>query len=98
MSGADWCHFSVRLARSRAHMIAKGASVPFEDERYAYVVAAREPIARSAAARIIKPPVETRPGVTLPLCEADGLRNTFIARRDKDAYRRVRKLEWGDLF
>ena len=78
-------------------MIAKGATVPFEDERYSYVVAVREPVAH-AKARIIKPPLEARPGVTLPLCEADGLRNQFVARRDKDAYRVARKLEWGDLF
>src|SRR6185312_7664120 len=37
MQGDDWCHFSVRLARSRDHLIAKAARVPFEDERYAYI-------------------------------------------------------------
>ena len=30
----DWCHFSVRLPRSRAHMHAKAAHVPFEDEKF----------------------------------------------------------------
>lgn len=91
----DWCHFSQRLARSRDHMIAKQASVPFEDERYSYVAVTRQPVAKGA--RIIKPPIETKPGITLPLCDADGLRDEFIARRDKDAFRRARKLEWGDL-
>lgn len=95
---ADWCHFSQRLSRSRDHMIAKGASVPFEDERYAYVAVSRAPIAARASARIIKPPVESKPGVTLPLCEASGLRNVFVARRDKDGFRVARKKEWGDLF
>jgi ribosomal protein RSM22 (predicted rRNA methylase) len=32
MSGDDWCHFAVRLPRSRAHMHAKAARLPFEDE------------------------------------------------------------------
>ena len=95
---SDWCHFSQRLPRSRDHMIAKGARVPFEDERYAYVAVSRAPVAERAAARIVKPPVETKPGVTLPLCEASGLRNLFVARRDKEAFRRVRKVDWGDLF
>jgi ribosomal protein RSM22 (predicted rRNA methylase) len=94
MSGDDWCHFSQRLPRSRAHMTLKDASVPFEDERYSYVVATPEKI--SSGARIIKPPVESKPGIILPLCDETGLRNPFIAGRDKEAYRAVRKLEWGD--
>lgn len=98
LQGEDWCHFSQRLSRSRDHMIAKGAKVPFEDERYAYVAVSRTPMDRAGQARIIKPPVESKPGVTLPLCEAEGLRNTFIARRDKDMFRVARRKEWGDLF
>ena len=98
LQGEDWCHFSQRLARSRDHMIAKGASVPFEDERYAYVAVSRAPVGERAMARIIKPPVESKPGVMLPLCEAPGLRNAFVARRDKDGFRVARKKDWGDLF
>jgi ribosomal protein RSM22 (predicted rRNA methylase) len=98
MSGDDWCHFSQRLARSRDHMIAKGAQVPFEDERYAYVAVSRVPVARDGVARIIKPPLEAKPGITLPLCDGAGLRNQFVARRDKEGFRRARKLGWGDLF
>jgi len=98
LQGDDWCHFSQRLARSRDHMIAKGARVPFEDERYAYVAVSRAPVARHASARIIKPLVEAKPGITLPLCETSGLRNAFVARRDKDGFRVARKKEWGDLF
>jgi ribosomal protein RSM22 (predicted rRNA methylase) len=97
LQGDDWCHFSQRLARSRDHLIAKGASVPYEDERYAYVAVSRAPVAHSAVARIIKPAIETKPGITLPLCEASGLRNAFIARRDKAVFRAVRKKDWGDL-
>jgi len=98
MSGSDWCHFSERLQRSRDHMIAKGARVPFEDERYAYVAVSRVPVEHLAAARIVKPVMEAKPGITLPLCEGSGLRNQFVARRDKDAFRAARKKQWGDLF
>jgi ribosomal protein RSM22 (predicted rRNA methylase) len=96
MQGSDWCHFSQRLSRSRDHMIAKDAHVPFEDERYSYVAVTREAVMNGA--RIIKPVVETKPGITLPLCDGDGLHNAFIARRDKEAFRRARKLNWGDLY
>jgi ribosomal protein RSM22 (predicted rRNA methylase) len=96
MSGTDWCHFSQRLPRSRDHMLLKEASVPFEDERYAYVVVTREKV--SSGARILAPPLETKPGLTFKLCDENGLRAQFVASRDKDEYRRVRKRGWGDLF
>jgi ribosomal protein RSM22 (predicted rRNA methylase) len=97
LEGTDWCHFSQRLPRSRDHMQAKNANVPFEDERYSYVAAMRQPVAH-AAARILAPPIEAKPGLTFKLCDAKGLRTQFVATRDKEDYRRVRKLEWGDLF
>src|SRR5262249_60860956 len=39
----DWCHFARRLARSRDHLSVKGAGVPFEDEKFSYVVLSRTP-------------------------------------------------------
>ncbi len=96
MSGDDWCHFSQRLPRSRDHMLLKGANVPFEDERYSYVVVTRKKV--SDGARVLAPPLETKPGLAFKLCDENGLRAAFVASRDKEAYRRVRKLGWGDLF
>ena len=98
LAGDDWCHFSERLARSRDHKIVKGADAPFEDERYSYVVVSRAPVDHAGRARIIKPVLEAKPGLTLPLCEAAGLRNALVARRDKEAFRAARRKHWGDLF
>ena len=97
MTGDDWCHFSQRLPRSRDHMQAKGANVPFEDERYSYVAVTRQPVSQ-AMARILAPPLEAKPGLTFKLCDAEGLRSAFVAVRDKENYRRARKRGWGDLF
>jgi ribosomal protein RSM22 (predicted rRNA methylase) len=96
MAGNDWCHFSQRLPRSRDHMLLKDANVPFEDERYSYVVVTREKLA--SGARILAPPLESKPGLTFKLCDESGLRTQFVASRHKDEYRRVRKRGWGDLF
>jgi ribosomal protein RSM22 (predicted rRNA methylase) len=101
MEGTDWCHFSQRLPRSRDHMLLKDASVPFEDERYSYVVVTREKLssgARILNSRILAPPLETKPGLTFKLCDETGLRAQFVATRDRDEYRRVKKRGWGDLF
>lgn len=92
----DWCHFSQRLARSRDHMALKEASVPFEDERYSYVIATREKMA--SGARILAPVLEQKPGLTFKLCDAQGLHAHFVPARDRDETRRVRRKGWGDLF
>jgi ribosomal protein RSM22 (predicted rRNA methylase) len=81
IAGSDWCHFSQRLPRSRDHLKAKGASVPFEDERYSYVALTRRPIARANLARIIAPPKQTKTGITLALCTDRGLQSAFVAKR-----------------
>ena len=96
MAGDDWCHFSVRLPRSRDHMAAKGAEVPFEDEPFAYLLAARPGVGAAAAARVLRPPRQGKPGVDLAVCAAQGVENRFVARRDKPAYAAARRLAWGD--
>ncbi|MFO1124933.1 MAG: small ribosomal subunit Rsm22 family protein [Methylocystis sp.] len=52
----DWCHFSVRLGRRRAHRLIKGADAPFEDEKFAYLAVGRSGAASLASARVIGPP------------------------------------------
>jgi ribosomal protein RSM22 (predicted rRNA methylase) len=92
----DWCHFAQRLARSRAHKQVKGAELPFEDEKFSYVVLARE-AAATRSARILAPPLVTKADMRLKLCQPDGTADvTSVPRRDKAAYARVRRLGWGD--
>jgi ribosomal protein RSM22 (predicted rRNA methylase) len=94
----DWCHFSVRLARSRDHMRLKNATLGYEDEKYSYLAVTRPTLTlRPPAARVLARPVETKFDLTLKLCEADGLaRERKIPRRNAAAYRAVRKADWGD--
>ncbi len=97
MQPPDWCHFSVRLARRREHMHAKKATVPFEDEKFSYLIASRQPGALEGA-RILSPPAESKAEIRFKLCVENGLTQQSIARRDKAEYKRVRKLDWGGLF
>ena len=96
LTGEDWCHFSVRLPRSRLHMHAKQARVPFEDERYAYLAVSRAGNA-SGRPRILAPPTEAKPGITFKLCTAEGLETRHVARRDRPVYKQARKRTWGDV-
>lgn len=91
----DWCHFAQRLARSRAHKEIKGAELPFEDEKFAYVVLTRTPL-RPVRARVLAPPALSKVEITAKLCTADGLVVTKVPRRDKKAYAQARRWRWGD--
>ncbi|MFK0690445.1 small ribosomal subunit Rsm22 family protein [Mesorhizobium sp. IMUNJ 23033] len=92
----DWCHFSRRVARSRLHRLAKDADVPWEDEKFIYVAASRHP-ATSRAARVIAPPKPGSGKVVLKLCELDGSADEkLFTKRDGDAFKVARRLDWGD--
>lgn len=91
----DWCHFSVRLPRSRTHRIAKNAERGFEDEKFSYVVLTKSE-ARPATARIIRRPEQNPGHVVFSLCTSNGLEKRTITRRQKEAYRDARKRLWGD--
>jgi ribosomal protein RSM22 (predicted rRNA methylase) len=92
----DWCHFSRRVSRSRAHLQAKAAEVPWEDEKFIYVAVSRHS-ATLPAARVIAPPRAGSGKVELKLCERDGkARATRITRRNGARYKQARRLDWGD--
>lgn len=96
MAGGDWCHFKVRLPRSRLHMHAKGATVPFEDEAFSYLVATRMPV-RVGGHRVLAPPQLGKAGVSLKLCGGEGFTNRHVPARDRDAFKPAKKLQWGDV-
>ena len=99
LAAPDWCHFSVRLPRSRDHRLAKGAEVPFEDEKFAYLLAARPGVAgEPVGSRVLARPRVGKPGIELKLCAPAGLETRFIGKRDKPGHARVRRLDWGDGF
>jgi ribosomal protein RSM22 (predicted rRNA methylase) len=91
----DWCHFAQRLPRSRAHKTLKGAELPFEDEKFAYVALTRDPVARQPA-RVLAQPQVGKVEVTAKLCTSGGLAIAKIPRRAKADYARARRWRWGD--
>jgi ribosomal protein RSM22 (predicted rRNA methylase) len=91
----DWCHFTQRLPRSQAHRQIKGAELPFEDEKFAYVALTRAPAAQHPS-RVLAQPVLTKVEVSAKLCTADGLVLARVPRRAKADYARARRWRWGD--
>ncbi|MEN5297963.1 small ribosomal subunit Rsm22 family protein [Brucella sp. TWI559] len=94
----DWCHFSRRVARSRIHRLTKDAEVPWEDEKFIYLAATRDP-SLHASARVIAP---TRVGggkVSIKLCNESGSsEERLVTKRDGELFRWARRADWGDAY
>jgi ribosomal protein RSM22 (predicted rRNA methylase) len=92
----DWCHFARRVARSRLHRQAKGADVPWEDEKFSYVAVSRKP-APASGARVIARPRKASGRVTLKLCRPDGSAgDQLFSRREGAQFKRASRSDWGD--
>jgi len=97
MSGSDWCHFAARVERTSLHRLTKSGTLPYEDEKYSYILAARYDVAR-APARVIRHPMKLKGHVRLQLCGSGGLSNKTVSRKNKGQYRAARKAEWGSAW
>lgn len=96
LAAGDWCHFAVRLPRSRLHRQAKGAELGWEDESFSYAVLSRVPVT-PAAARIIRRPKPRSGYVELLTSDADGeIRERRVPKSAGAAYKHARKATWGD--
>jgi ribosomal protein RSM22 (predicted rRNA methylase) len=95
LSPPDWCHFAQRLPRLRAHIQLKGAELPFEDEKFSYVVLSRGPVTRRLS-RVLAPTAVGKVEVAAKICTADGVEIAKVPRRDKAAYAKARRWSWGD--
>ena len=92
----DWCHFSQRVERTWQHRQLKGGALGYEDEKFSYLVAAKNH-SPSSEARIVRHPGKHSGHVQLVLCTPEGkIENRTITRSSKEAYKRARKAEWGE--
>ena len=94
--GDDWCHFAVRVNRSAVHRRAKGATLGYEDEKFAYVAVTRAEVARQPA-RVLRHPEKRKGMVRVRLCTPSGAAvDEVISQRQGERYRAARDLAWGD--
>jgi ribosomal protein RSM22 (predicted rRNA methylase) len=94
LESPDWCHFAVRVERSRAHRLAKGGELGYEDEKFSYLIATREP-PQTGFSRILRHPAHAPGRVDLRLCTAEGLTNLSV-RKKCPQWKRARKIDWGE--
>lgn len=97
LSDGDWCHFTTRVPRSKAHKRAKNAEAPYEDEKFSYLAFARFPAVLTGG-RVLRHPARRKGHIGLSLCGKDGLSIDTITRSDGPAYARAKKANSGDLW
>ena len=90
-----WCHFSVRVERSRLHrQLKQDAVLGYEDEKFSYLVVTRTP-ASTLAARIVGHPRGTKV-VEAEVCTDAGEYKAVKVARSSPDYKALRKAAWGD--
>lgn len=93
----DWCHFAARVERSALHRHLKAGALGYEDEKFSYLVIAKDPV-KSGSARILRRPNIQSGFVQLSLCTPDGLQTATVTRRDREDFKRARKADWGEVW
>jgi ribosomal protein RSM22 (predicted rRNA methylase) len=96
MTGDRWCRFFVRVQRSRDHKVLKGGDRPFEDEPFAYLAVTRAAAQARSSHRIVNRPTESKADITLELCGENGIERYVTASRERQIFKQVRRLRWGD--
>lgn len=94
----DWCHFKIRLPRTKIHQQIKQGTQSFEDESYIFGIFAKNQQLITRKTRIIKKPIKNKGHIIFDLCTDQGLKRTIVSRKDKDSYIKAKKYSWSDKF
>ena len=94
----DWCHFAARVERTSVHRRLKDAELGHEDEKFSYVAfmraAPREAV--RPPARVVRHPRIFSGYAQLTLCTEGRLEQETVTRSQKEDWRRLKRLGWGD--
>ena len=92
-----WCHFSVRVERSKLHKATKDqATVGYEDEKFSYLVVSKQSVVRPQH-RLIGTPRGSKV-IEAELCEADGATHRRTVSKSSSQHKTLRGADWGDGF
>jgi ribosomal protein RSM22 (predicted rRNA methylase) len=94
----DWCHFAARVERTALHRQLKGGELSHEDEKFSYLILAKQPPATAASySRIVRHPFIEPGQIQLQLCDGAAVHKVTVRKRtNPDAFRVARKADWGD--
>ena len=76
--------------------MAKDGALGFEDEKFSYIIVSKESVS-PCGPRILRPPQKRKGHVIFSLCTPDGLKNKVVSQKEKEIYKKSKKLDWGDV-
>lgn len=91
----DWCSFYTRVARSKMQKQAKRGELGYEDEKFSYIAFSKTPINQNGSV-ILRHPQINSGYVKVKLCTQNGIQEKTYAKKDKELYKRVKKMDAGD--
>ncbi len=95
MEKGDWCHFPQRVERTFYHRYVKKGSLPFEDEKFSYVVISKEKF-EPCKARILNSPMKRSGHTIFRLCKEEGIVEETISKKMGEKYLIAKKKKAGD--
>ena len=91
----DWCSFYTRVARSKMQKQAKNGELGYEDEKFSYIAFSKISVDQSDAV-ILRHPQINSGYVKVKLCTQEGIKEKTYSKKDKELYKKVKKMDAGD--
>ena len=91
----DWCSFYVRVSRGWIQRQAKNGELGYEDEKFSYIAVSKTPIKQENSI-ILRHPQIAKGYVKVKLCTKNGIEEKIYSKKDKEIYKKIRKLDAGD--
>ena len=82
-----WCHFSIRVQRTKIHRILKGGEAPFEDEKFCYLIFSKVAV-ENPQERILRHPQIEKGKITLQVCSPEGIKEKIITKKESNLFKK----------
>ena len=92
----DYCQFYARVERSSLQKMAKDASLSYEDEKYFYLLLAKDDV-KTTLSRVIRRPLIKTNVTELKVCDDSGVRDAVITKKNKELYKKSKKIKINGL-
>lgn len=92
----DYCQFYARVERSSLQKMAKEASLSYEDEKYFYLLLAKDDV-KIKQSRVIRRPIIKTNVTELKVCDSSGVREVLVTKKNKETYKKSKKTKINEL-